>query len=167
MSVPRESVMDKREKSIDHLFENRSILLKYQHELRRSLDQAVLTLSSASLGLSLAFIRDMVPSGQPISWKSVLLVSWAAFTLCILLTLIGIWMRWKSMQWKEKVALVQYHGVWHGSAPEGVSLEDALIAPRERVYLFSLAAGYSQLASQAAFFAGIILTAVFVSVNLR
>jgi hypothetical protein len=51
-----------------------------------SFDQALLTYSASALGLSLAFIKDVVPLDQAIC-RGVLYASWISFTLCIGLTI--------------------------------------------------------------------------------
>jgi hypothetical protein len=51
-----------------------------------SFDQNLLTLSSAALGVSLAFIKDIVPLDKAI-WLWLLFTSWICFTGCILATL--------------------------------------------------------------------------------
>jgi len=51
-------------------------------------DKYLLTFSSGALGLSLAFIKDVAPIGQAV-WIPSLFVSWVAFLLCILVTLIS------------------------------------------------------------------------------
>jgi len=53
-----------------------------------SYDQSLLTLSSGGLGLSIAFIKDIVPL-QHATWLTLLYVSWVAFGLCILTTVIS------------------------------------------------------------------------------
>lgn len=53
-----------------------------------SFDQGLLTLSSGALGLSLAFIKDIVPLKDAI-WVSLLFASWIAFTACIVTTVIS------------------------------------------------------------------------------
>lgn len=53
-----------------------------------SYDQSLLTLSSGGLGLSIAFIKDIVPLQYAI-WLILLYVSWVAFGLCILTTVIS------------------------------------------------------------------------------
>jgi hypothetical protein len=53
-----------------------------------SYDQALLTLSSGVLGLSIAFIKEIVPL-QYATWLALLYVSWVAFVLCILTTVIS------------------------------------------------------------------------------
>jgi hypothetical protein len=49
-------------------------------------DRNLLTLSSGALGLSLAFIKDIVPLSKSV-WIPCLVVSWGAFALCVLITL--------------------------------------------------------------------------------
>ena len=51
-------------------------------------DKYLLTFSSGALGLSLTFIKDVAPIGQAV-WIPSLFVSWVAFLLCILVTLIS------------------------------------------------------------------------------
>lgn len=50
-----------------------------------SFDKSLLTISSGALGLSLAFIKDIVPLSQAV-WLPSLYISWAAFVICILVT---------------------------------------------------------------------------------
>jgi hypothetical protein len=51
-------------------------------------DKSMLTLSSASLGVSLAFIKDTVPLDKAV-WKPLLLASWVTFALCIVTTVVS------------------------------------------------------------------------------
>lgn len=51
-------------------------------------DHSLLTLSSGGLGLSIAFIKDIVPL-QDATWLPLLYLSWAAFGLCILTTVVS------------------------------------------------------------------------------
>lgn len=53
-----------------------------------SFDKSMLTLSSGALGVSLAFIKDIVPLGQA-AWIFLLLASWIAFALCIVTTVVS------------------------------------------------------------------------------
>jgi hypothetical protein len=53
-----------------------------------SYDQGLITLSSGILALSIAFIKDIVPLEHAI-WLVLLYVSWIAFGLCILTTVIS------------------------------------------------------------------------------
>src|SRR5271155_420358 len=53
-----------------------------------SYDQSLLTLSSGGLGLSIAFIKDLVPLQHSI-WLPLLYCSWFAFVGCILATVVS------------------------------------------------------------------------------
>lgn len=53
-----------------------------------SYDQSLLTLSSGGLGLSIAFIKDIVPL-HVATWLMLLYTSWIAFGLCILTTVVS------------------------------------------------------------------------------
>jgi hypothetical protein len=53
-----------------------------------SYDQGLITLSSGILALSIAFIKDIVPLEHAI-WLELLYISWAAFGVCILTTVIS------------------------------------------------------------------------------
>lgn len=53
-----------------------------------SLDKNMLALSSGALGVSLAFIKDIVPLGQA-TWICLLIISWCAFALCMTTTLLS------------------------------------------------------------------------------
>jgi hypothetical protein len=51
-------------------------------------DQSMLTLSSAALGVSVAFIKDIVPFAQAV-WSLLLYASWICFSLCIVVTVLS------------------------------------------------------------------------------
>jgi hypothetical protein len=51
-------------------------------------DQALISLSSGVLGLSLAFIKDIVKLDKAV-WLGFLYTSWVAFVLCVLITVIS------------------------------------------------------------------------------
>jgi hypothetical protein len=53
-----------------------------------SYDQSLLTLSSGALGLSIGFIKDIVPL-EHATWLRLLYFSWVSFGLCILITVIS------------------------------------------------------------------------------
>jgi hypothetical protein len=53
-----------------------------------SFDKSMLTLSSGALGVSLVFIKDIVPLGHAV-WVCLLLISWVAFALCIVVTVVS------------------------------------------------------------------------------
>lgn len=64
----------------------RDELLKQQLSNAETYDKSLLTLSSAFLGLSLTFIKDIVPLGQ-VQYLSVLFLSWFGFALVIVGTI--------------------------------------------------------------------------------
>ena len=51
----------------------------------KSFEQSLLAVSSGGLGVSLAFIKDIVPLKQAV-WLKLLYASWICFALCIALT---------------------------------------------------------------------------------
>ena len=53
-----------------------------------SFDKSMLTLSSGALGVSLAFIKDIVPLGHAV-WLGLLVTSWIVFAVCILTTVVS------------------------------------------------------------------------------
>lgn len=53
-----------------------------------SFDRYLLTLSSGAFGLSVAFIKDIIPIGFA-TWIPCLIASWIAFLFCILITLVS------------------------------------------------------------------------------
>ena len=53
-----------------------------------SFDQSLLTLSSGALGVSLAFIKDIVPLKEAV-WVGLLFASWIVFAFCIVTTVVS------------------------------------------------------------------------------
>jgi hypothetical protein len=53
-----------------------------------SFDQSLITMSSGVLGLSLAFVKDIVPLNKAV-WLHVLYTSWVSFVLCVVITVIS------------------------------------------------------------------------------
>lgn len=64
----------------------RELLLDRQSSNSESYDKAILTLSSAFLGLSLTFIKEILPAG-PVIAACLLYLSWVAFAAAIVITL--------------------------------------------------------------------------------
>jgi hypothetical protein len=66
--------------------QERRDLIQAEAEQTRSFDKSILTLSAGALGLSLTFIKDVVPKFTPCTgW--LLYAGWASFVLSLLLTL--------------------------------------------------------------------------------
>jgi hypothetical protein len=53
-----------------------------------SFDQSLITMSSGVLGLSLAFVKDIVPLTKAV-WLHVLYTSWVSFVLCVMITVVS------------------------------------------------------------------------------
>jgi len=68
--------------------ETRSDLLKRQLSNSENADRAILTVSTACLGFSLAFLKDVVPLHEA-TLSSLPYLSWASFVLSIVITLIS------------------------------------------------------------------------------
>jgi hypothetical protein len=79
-----------KDKDIEYkvYFEERKLLTKAELEGSRLFDKAILTLAAGSFGLSLAFIKQLLPSAGP-KWSIFLISSWVSFGLSILSTLIS------------------------------------------------------------------------------
>lgn len=67
--------------------EERKLLINAKLEGSRLFDKTIITLAAGSFGLSLAFIKQIVPSN--VSNKSLLIFSWIGFGISILSTLIS------------------------------------------------------------------------------
>ena len=65
---------EERKLQLQHLFDTRKLQIDIQRELRKSIDQAILTLSGAALGLSLTVIKDVVKASP--SAEYMLVASW-------------------------------------------------------------------------------------------
>jgi hypothetical protein len=59
-----------------------------QNKMSDEFDKNLLALSSGALGVSLAFIKDIVPL-KDAGFRCALYLSWVSFTLCILVTLMS------------------------------------------------------------------------------
>jgi len=77
--------------------EHRARVLEWMKAGTDSFDRNLLALSSGSLALSLAFIKDVVPLGKAI-WIGCLYTSWVAFALCIAVTLASFQVSVKALE---------------------------------------------------------------------
>jgi hypothetical protein len=113
-------------------------------------DKALLTFSSGALGLSLAFIKDIVPLERAV-YLVFLFVSWACFSACIVVTVLSFRFSIAAMD-KQLVFLEKYY-------LEG----DELFLNRKNVWsgLVTICA----MIGAALFLAGLIATVIFVYSN--
>ncbi len=70
-------------KKLEIFLEHRNIIAAAEADTQKSHDQAVLTISSAAIGVSLTF----KPKGSPLPFAWVLYLSWVLFVAAIILTL--------------------------------------------------------------------------------
>jgi hypothetical protein len=78
--------------------ERKKLYSKYRDELYKrqlsnseNFDKAILSLSSAGLGFSLAFIKDLIPFSHA-TYVFVLIISWFAFALAIICTIVSFYL---------------------------------------------------------------------------
>ena len=88
MDEERQNPQDDQEKLYELYIKQDEELSKRDLSNVENLDKAILSLSSAGLGLSLAFIRNVVPLAQA-NHVWVLHVSWLVFVLAITSTLLS------------------------------------------------------------------------------
>jgi len=114
-------------------------------------DKAMLTLSSGALGLSLAFIKDIVPlkEAASIDW---LYASWGCFILCIVVTVLSFRFSMFALEQYEPF-LQRYYLEQDKSARNHQSIWNRLVTG-------CAWAGFG------VFLAGLIFTVLFVSINI-
>jgi hypothetical protein len=128
--------------------------LKYQdgaHAAFDAFDKAILTLSAGALGLSLVFIKDVVPLATAIR-LGLLFWSWALFGASILLTIVSFILSHQAFEHQKKMAYKYY-------------IEENEEAIHERSW--ALATRYVTYFAGGSFAAGLVLTLVFAIQNVR
>jgi hypothetical protein len=129
--------------------------LKYQdgaHESLREFDRAILTLSAGLLGLSLAFIKDVVSLPDAIH-LSLLFYSWALFGSAILLTLVSFIASQKAFRHAQTIAYDYY-----------INEKYEVLEQRQWPMLVTR---YLTYASGGCFVIALVLTLVFVISNVN
>ncbi|HXF81418.1 MAG TPA: hypothetical protein VNN19_01500 [bacterium] len=110
-------------------FDYRQWLIKADYEASQAYDKTVLTLAAGALGISFAFIKDIVPSPKPETMR-LLLWGWSAFGFSLLATLISL----LTSQFALRTAMVQYDqkrtserpGRWWSILTSGLSIASGL-----------------------------------------
>ena len=72
----------------ENYLKERKLLIDAQQQSYQQFDKAILTLSSSGLGVSIIFLRDILPLEQ-ITDYCFLIASWILFTISIICTLIS------------------------------------------------------------------------------
>lgn len=129
--------------------------LKYQDEASKSIqefDRSILTLSSWALGLSLAFIKDVVPLDQS-EHLNLLFVSWFLFGSAILLTLFSFVTSQRAFRRMPDLAYKYYI-----LKDDQVFQEEPWIARCTRFLTY---------AAGSCFLIALVLTLIFAATNIR
>lgn len=129
----------------------RDDLLKRQLSNSENADRAVLTVSVAALGFSLAFIKDIVPLFTA-THSALLYLSWLCFVLAIIITLASYFTSQCAIA--AQLALAERYYLLHD--------EDAL---KTRPKLATLTDWFN-MAGAVSFVVGILATCAFVAINL-
>jgi hypothetical protein len=117
-------------------------------------DKYMLTFSSGALGLSLAFIKDVVPISRAI-WIASLIASWIAFVICILVTLISF-----------RISIRALENM--GPALDAFYLEGKPEAFNKHLGSFwTRAVDWSAYSAISSFILGLAFTMMFVGANIR
>jgi hypothetical protein len=131
--------------------QQRDELVNKQNSNSERYDSAILTLSSAGLGLSISFIKDVVPFKN--TWNPwLLIISWALFGLAIVCTMLSFQASQRAIQTNLKHA-EQYY----------LNRKDEYLS---RANCWISVTNWLNRGSGGFFVAAIVCTAVFVSVNL-
>lgn len=85
------------------LAETRADLLKRQLSNAENYDKAILSLSTAFLGLSFVFMKDLVPAHQA-KWLCLLYGSWGLLTGAVLTTIVSFWVSQQAIDEQLKKA---------------------------------------------------------------
>jgi hypothetical protein len=90
----KEDMADEEQKNREQQRKEYLDELKYLHDGERdanqTLDKALLTLTGAAFGLSIAISRELVPASSRPQAQWLLFVSWLAFTLSLIATLVSL-----------------------------------------------------------------------------
>lgn len=129
----------------------RDELLKRQLSNSENADRAILTISIAALGFSLAFLKDLVPLKEA-QFPILLYASWIAFTCAILVTLASFFSSQAAIN-GELIKAEKYY-----LENDESQFDKRLIEERITVSLNWVAA--------MSFVIGVVLTCVFSGINL-
>lgn len=130
----------------------RDDLLKRQLSNSEKLDAAILTLSTGALGLSLAFIKDIIPMEDAV-YLPLLITSWWLFGVSIILTLLSFVASQLAIR-KQLIYAKKYY----------LDKKDKYIEKKNH---FAQITDILNYGSCGIFIAAIVLTIVFVSSNIR
>ncbi|WP_153145323.1 hypothetical protein [Dechloromonas sp. H13] len=131
--------------------ETRADLLKRQLSNSENVDRAILTVSTAALGFSLAFLKDVVPI-QTADYVWLLYFSWTLFVLAIINTLFSFYTSQKAIDAQLELARLYY-----------IQQDESALASKPK---FSTVTDFLNSAGSIIFVAGLITACIFVGINL-
>lgn len=129
----------------------RNDLLKRQLSNSENADRAVLTVSTAALGFSLAFLKDIVPlatASQP--W--LLYLSWLCFVLAIIITFASFFTSQKAID--DQLTLAERYYLHHDD--DAYAEKSTYVTITDRL----------NLSGSVVFVVGIVMTCAFAAINL-
>lgn len=132
--------------------ETRADLLKRQLSNSENADRAILTVSTAALGFSLAFLKDVVPI-ETASYGFLLYSSWVLFVVAIITTLISFYTSQKAIDAQLEFARLYY-------------IEDDKSA-LESKSKFTTITDILNSTGSVVFVCGLVMACTFVGINLE
>jgi hypothetical protein len=133
------------------LAETRADLLKRQLSNAENYDKAILSLSTAFLGFSLAFVKDIVPIRQA-DWLGLLYGSWLVLALSVICTIVSFWVSQRAIE------------VQLGKSEDYYLRDDESALQKTRI---TTVTDWVNYASGALFILGLGLTTIFVGLNFQ
>lgn len=124
---------------------------KRQLSSSENFDKSILTLSSGGLAVSLGFLKDFLPIDQS-AWSWTLYTSWFALTMATVVTMLSFLASARAQEYQQSAAQAYY--LEQDSSKLGGNPWDKVVIWMNR------AAGVG-------FISGVILTTLFVSINLE
>lgn len=138
--------------------EDKKLLADLTAEIRKrqvssseNFDKSVLTLSSGGLAVSLGFLKDFLPIDQSV-WSWTLYASWSALTMATVVTMLSFLASAKAQEFQQETGQAYY--LRQDASKLGLNPWDRVVIWMNRV------AGLG-------FISGVILTTLFVSINLE
>jgi len=135
----------------ENYLKERKLLIEAQQQCYQQFDKAILTLSSGGLGVSIVFLRDILPLEQ-ITNYCFLIGSWILFTISILSTLISFMTG--QYAYSEQLKLIEAYFLNKDS--------DALTKKNR----FAQITGGLNISAAVFFILAVVSTIVFVSINI-
>ena len=150
MEKPPPADQDAHDKAYDAA---KADLFARQMSNAKAFDKAVLTLASAALGLSLAFIKDVAPPLSAARFPWLLYLSWWLLASTIVMTVASFLVSQQGIQRQLDIARRYHKERIEAAANEKNRLADATV--------------WLNLLSGGAFIAAVIATTGFISVNIE